>query len=415
MSKEVIIIGGGIIGLCSAYYLHKEGHHVTVIDQSAMDSGASYVNAGYLSPSHIIPLAAPGVMKKGLKWMFNPTSPLFIKPRLNSDFLRWTWAFNKSCSVKNVNQGIAAIKDIAVLGRDLYSEIRSDENFTFQLEKKGLLMVCQTEKMLEEEIHVGKMATKEGLPVKELSFDELKQMEPNVQLQAKGAVLYECDWHTTPQTFMDEMKAFLEASGVTIRKNEKVEDISIQNNKITSIRTKNTSYTADEFVLAAGSWSNLLSKKLGIKLLLEAGKGYRINTERDLGITMPAILTEAKIAVTPMQGFTRFAGTMEIAGINHKINKVRVETIANATQRYYPDIKLSNAEKEAATSGLRPVSPDGLPYIGKSSTCNNLTIATGHAMMGWTMGTSTGKLVSEIISDQKPSLSLEAYHPDRKF
>lgn len=397
MSKEVIIIGGGIIGLCSAYYLHKEGHHVTVIDQSAMDSGASYVNAGYLSPSHIIPLAAPGVMKKGLKWMFNPTSPLFIKPRLNSDFLRWTWAFNKSCSVKNVNQGIAAIKDIAVLGRDLYSEIRSDENFTFQLEKKGLLMVCQTEKMLEEEIHVGKMATKEGLPVKELSFDELKQMEPNVQLQAKGAVLYECDWHTTPQTFMDEMKAFLEASGVTIRKNEKVEDISIQNNKITSIRTKNTSYTADEFVLAAGSWSNLLSKKLGIKLLLEAGKGYRINTERDLGITMPAILTEAKIAVTPMQGFTRFAGTMEIAGINHKINKVRVETIANATQRYYPDIKLSNAEKEAATSGLRPVSPDGLPYIGKSSTCNNLTIATGHAMMGWTMGTSTGNWFQKLF------------------
>ncbi|WP_108808942.1 NAD(P)/FAD-dependent oxidoreductase [Aquimarina spinulae] len=415
MSKEVIIIGGGIIGLCSAYYLHKEGHHVTVIDQSAMNSGASYVNAGYLSPSHIIPLAAPGVMKKGLKWMFNPTSPLFIKPRLNLDFLRWTWAFNKSCSVKNVNQGIAAIKDIAVLGRDLYSEIRSDENFTFQLEKKGLLMICQTEKMLEEEIHVGKMATKEGLPVKELSFDELKQMEPNVQLQAKGAVLYECDWHTTPQTFMDEMKAFLEASGVTIRKNEKVEDISIQNNKITSIHTKNTSYTADEFVLAAGSWSNLLSKKLGIKLLLEAGKGYRINAERDLGITMPAILTEAKIAVTPMQGFTRFAGTMEIAGINHNINKVRVETIASATQRYYPDIKLSNREKEAATSGLRPVSPDGLPYIGKSNTCNNLTIATGHAMMGWTMGTSTGKLVSEIISDQKPSLSLDAYHPDRKF
>ncbi|EZH71387.1 amino acid dehydrogenase [Aquimarina atlantica] len=413
--KNCIVIGGGIIGLCSAYYLHKEGHHVTVIDQSAMDSGASYVNAGYLSPSHIIPLAAPGVMKKGLKWMFNPTSPLFIKPRLNSDFLRWTWAFNKSCSVKNVNRGIAAIKDIAVLGRDLYSEIRSDENFTFQLEKKGLLMVCQTEKMLEEEIHVGRIAIKEGLPVKELSFDELKQIEPNVQLQAKGAVLYECDWHTTPQTFMDEMKAFLEASGVTIHKNEKVEDIHVENNKITSIHTKNTSYTADEFVLAAGSWSNLLSKKLGIKLLLEAGKGYRINSERDLGITMPAILTEAKIAVTPMQGFTRFAGTMEIAGINHNINKVRVETIANATQRYYPDIKLSNTEKEAATSGLRPVSPDGLPYIGKSGACNNLTIATGHAMMGWTMGTSTGKLVSEIISDQKPSLNLEAYHPDRKF
>ncbi|WP_062054604.1 NAD(P)/FAD-dependent oxidoreductase [Aquimarina longa] len=415
MNKEVIIIGGGIIGLCSAYYLHKEGHQVTILDQSSMDSGASYVNAGYLSPSHIIPLAAPGMMKKGLKWMFNPSSPLFIKPRLNSDFLQWGWAFNTSCSTKNVTNGIAAIKDIAILGRDLYAEIKSEEKFSFQLEKKGLLMVCQTEKMLEEETHIAKIAAKEGLPTRELSLDELKKIEPNVQLNAKGAVHYQCDWHTTPQTFMDEMKTFLKASGVQILKNEKVVDIIIKNNEITLIATKNKSYTADEFVLAAGSWSHLLSKKLGIQILLEAGKGYRINSKRELGITIPAILAEAKVAITPMQGFTRFAGTMEITGINHTINKVRVEAIANATQRYYPEIKLSSEEKEAVACGLRPVSPDGIPYIGKSTRCKNLTIATGHAMMGWSMGPSTGKLVSEIISDQKPSLNLEPYHPDRRF
>ena len=413
--KNCIIIGGGIIGLCSAYYLQKEGHQVTVLDQSSMDFGASYINAGYLSPSHIIPLAAPGVMKKGLKWMFNSTSPLFIKPRIHPEFLEWTWAFNKSCSAKNVHRGIPAIKDIAVLGRDLYAEIKTEENFSFQLEKKGLLMICQTDKMLEEEIKVANIAANEGLAVKELSLQELKKMEPNADIQAKGAVHYACDWHTTPQTFMEEMKKYLAASGVVIIKNEKVEDITVTNNQITSIQTKNKTYTADEFVLAAGSWSNLLSKKLGIKLLLEAGKGYRITSERDFGITIPAILAEAKVAITPMQNFTQFAGTMEIAGINHTINKVRVEAIANATQRYYPKTELSSTEKDTAQCGLRPVSPDGIPYIGKSKKCKNLTIATGHAMMGWSMGPSTGKLVSEIVSNKKTSLEIQNYHPDRTF
>ncbi len=413
--KNCIVIGGGIIGLCTAYYLHKEGHQVTVIDQSSMDFGASYVNAGYLSPSHIIPLAAPGVMKKGLQWMFNPSSPLFIKPRLNSNFLKWTLAFNASCSNKNVHKGIPAIKEIAILGRDLYTDIKNNENFSFQLEKKGLLMLCQTEKMLEEEIRVAETAIKEGLVAKTLSKQELQELHPDTAVQAIGATWYECDAHTTPNTFMKEMKIHLEASGVRFHKNEKIENLSFNNGKIVTVGNSTHTYTADEYILTAGSWSNQLSKLLGINLLLEAGKGYRINSDRNLGITIPAILAEAKVAITPMDGFTRFAGTMEIAGINHRINQVRVEAIAKATQRYFPNIELTPEEKGKAACGLRPVTPDGLPYIGKSSKCDNLTIATGHAMMGWSMGSATGKLVSELISDKKPSLDLDVYHPDRKF
>jgi D-amino-acid dehydrogenase len=189
----------------------------------------------------------------------------------------------------------------------------------------------------------------------------------------------------------------------------------VNRKEIVAVKTNKQILKADEVVLAAGSWSNLLSKKLGLKLLLQAGKGYRINTERETGITIPAILAEAKAAVTPMNGFTRFAGTMEIAGINHNINKVRVEAIANAAKRYYPNIELTEEEKDNAACGLRPVSPDGLPYIGRSSKCKNLTIAAGHAMMGWSMGTGTGKLVAEIISEQKPSLNLSPFNPDRKF
>lgn len=415
MSKKVIIIGGGIIGLCSAYYLQKEGHQVTIVDQSNLDSGASYVNAGYLSPSHIIPLSAPGVMKKGLKWMFNKSSPLYIKPRLDLDFLKWTLAFNKSCNAAHVKKAIPAIKAISLLSQDLYDDIKRDENFSFHYEKKGLLMLCQTNKALEQEIQTASLAKTEGLDAKEINLEELKHLEPNALLNVKGATYYKCDFHTTPHEFMNEMKVHLKAKGVVFYINEKVQDLDVKNEKILAVKTDKQLLNADEVILSAGSWSSFLSKKLGLKLLLQAGKGYRINTEKETGISIPAILTEAKVAVTPMNGFTRFAGTMEIAGINHNINKTRVDAIAKAASRYYPEINLTSEEKSNAASGLRPVSPDGLPYIGKSSKCKNLTIATGHAMMGWSMGTATGKLVSEIISEQKPSLELANYNPDRRF
>ena len=415
MSKNIIIIGGGIIGLCSAYYLQKEGHQVTIVDQSNMEAGASYVNAGYISPSHIIPLSAPGVMKQGLKWMFNSSSPLYIKPRLDIDFLKWTWAFNKSCNTAHVQKAIPTIKDITLLSQKLYEDINQAEGFHSHNEKKGLLMLCQTEKVLEHEVKTAHLAKREGLDVVELNANELKEVEPNVQLNAIGAVYFKCDSHSTPNEFMEAMKAYLKQVGVVFYSNETVEDLEFKNGAITAIKTNKQTLKADEFVLAAGSWTSLLSKKIGLKLLLQAGKGYRINSNQNTNITVPAILTEAKVAVTPMHGFTRFAGTMEIAGINHTIRKERVEAIANAVTRYYPDVVLSSEEKSQATCGLRPLSPDGLPYIGKSLKCNNLTIATGHAMMGWSMGPATGKLVSEIISNKKPSISLDMFHPDRVF
>jgi len=414
--KKVVVIGGGVIGLCSAYYLIKEGHDVTVVDQSTMDYGASYVNAGYLTPSHIIPIAAPGVVKQGIKWMFNSKSPLYIKPSLNPAFLSWAWAFNSSCSEVNVNRSIRAIKDINLLSADLFSDIKASEGFGFQLENKGLLMLCQTEEMLNEELHIAKIAREEGLDVTEISREDIANLQPEVKINSQGGLHYKCDSHTTPHEFMREMYVWLEEKGVRFYKNEKVTDLRISGEGlIESVITQNHELVAEEFVLAAGSWSHFLSKKLGVKIRLQAGKGYRINKDEYTGITIPAILAEAKVAVTPMNGFTRFAGTMEIAGINHKINPLRVNAIAEAVQRYYPEVVVSDVEKKQAACGLRPVSPDGRPYIGVSSKCANLTIAAGHAMMGWSMAPATGKLVSEIISEKKTSMNISSFHPDRTF
>jgi D-amino-acid dehydrogenase len=355
------------------------------------------------------------MVKQGLKWMLDARSPLYIKPRWNASFLKWAWAFQKSCSAKNVQISISAIKDISLLSAQLFSEIKASEGFTFQLENKGLLILCQTEAKLKKELQHAKIGIEEGLEVTEYSASDLKRMEPNVAINALGAVHYQCDWHSTPHEFMREMHDWLVANGVRFYKNEKVEDLQISEEKIHKIITQNHTFSGDEFVLAAGSWSGLLSRKLGIQIPLEAGKGYRINVVQATGISIPAVLAEANVAVTPMNGFTRFSGTMEIAGINHNINPVRVEAIAKAAQKYYPKISILPEEKEAAACGLRPVSPDGRPYIGRSSKCKNLTIATGHAMQGWSMAPATGKLVSEIISEKKLSMNLEAFHPDRKF
>ncbi len=415
MSKKVVIIGGGIMGVCSAYFLHKEGHEVTIIDKSNFSSGASFVNAGYITPSHIISLAAPGIITKGLKWMFNPASPFYVKPRLDKDFLQWAWAFKRSATKKKVAQSIPVIKDINILSRELYIAMKSSGDLDFHYEHKGLLMAYKHDKAGEQEWEVGKKAIELGLKVENLTAKEVEALEPKANLNIKGAVYFHSDAHMTPGGFMKNMLSYLRENGVTILAEEEVKDIIISNNSIKKVVTNKQEILADEFVMAAGSWSPLISKKLGIKMLLQPGKGYRINVAQETNITIPAVLLEAKVAVTPMDGFTRFSGTMEIDKINHKINPIRVNAIANSASKYYHGLQISTQDKEAAQCGLRPVTPDGLPYIGKTSQYNNLTFATGHAMMGWSLGPATGKLVSEIVSDKKASLDLSPFHVQRSF
>ncbi|MEQ5791167.1 FAD-dependent oxidoreductase [Muricauda sp. NFXS6] len=415
-NKSVIVVGGGIVGLSTAYFLQKAGHEVTVLDRSDITSGASFVNAGYLTPSHIISLASPGMITQGLKYMFNSSSPFYMKPRLDPDFIRWAWYFKRSSTKAKVDQSMTVIRDINLLSRELYEGIQASNDLgDFQIGQQGLMMVYQTEKARDHEMEVLEKAAKMGLVGKHLSKDELKKMEPNVDFNAEGAILWECDRHTTPPLIMKKMVEYLETVGVDIHKNEEVTDLSVSGGNIIEIKTEKASYMADEVVFAAGSWTVNLSKKLNLKLPLQAGKGYRIDMEEPTNITIPAILMEKKIAVTPMEGFTRFAGTMEFSGINHTIRKERVAAIAKAAEAYYNGFKIPEKAKNEAKCGLRPVSPDGLPYIGKPKNINNLTIATGHAMMGWSMGPATGKLVTELISGDKLSMDISPFAPQRNF
>lgn len=417
--KSCVIIGGGIIGLSTAYYLHKEGCKVTVLDQTDMtgsQGGASYVNAGYLTPSHIISLAAPGMITKGLKWMFNSRSPFYIKPRLDLDFLRWTWYFKRSATAQKVQRAIPVIKDINILSGELYDELKlSGDLGDFPLEHIGLLMLYKNEAVGEAERKVAEKVNDIGLAVKNLSADEVKQLEPNLNHEVKGAIHYECDAHTTPNIIMQRLQEYLVNNGVKIVPNASVKGFKTNSEKVVSVLTDKENHTGDEVVIASGAWSKDLTKYLGIKLPLEAGKGYSLNVEKPLDINYPAILMEPKVAVTPMHGFTRFAGTMELSGINHNIMDQRVLAITAAAESYYDNLKIPDDAIANVKCGLRPLSPDGLPYIGRLNGFENVILATGHAMMGWSLGPATGKLVTEIVTERKLSMDITPFDPNRKF
>ena len=404
------------MGLCCAYYLNKEGHRVQVLDKSAMDRGASYVNAGYLTPSHIIPLASPGMMAKGIKWMFDSSSPFYLKPRLDPNFLKWAWQFHRSSTTAKVNRAIPIIAEINILSKELYQELYDSGDLgDFQLVKDGLLMLYKSEKGGKAEFEVMRRVQDLGLAARELSLDELTILQPGLSPEIRGAMHYQCDAHTTPTQLMEKLKGYLLEQGVEIHANTEVEGFSQGDGILKAVKTSNNEFPAEEVVLASGAWSPLLARELGLSLSLQAGKGYRIDIYRPTPIKLPAILMEAKVAVTPMEGFTRLAGTMEFSGINHQIRRNRVSAIARLAEKYYQGFEVKPQEEGQAACGLRPVTPDGLPYIGRVSSWKNLSLATGHAMMGWSLGPVTGKLISEIISDKPTSLSLNTLHPERRF
>ena len=411
--KEVIIVGGGIIGLATAYYLNLEGHDVSVIDQDKIKSGASHINSGYLTPSHIIPLAAPGMISKGFRWMFNNSSPFFIKPRFDLDLINWGMKFIKSCTSEHVQKSMKSILDINLLSKKLFIEMQQSNTFDFHLESKGLLMAYKTSLAEREEAKAASWAKDLGIIVKQLSKEEILKIQPKAPMEVAGAFMYESDAHTTPELFMNNLKNHLMSRGVKFFLDTVVSSFQKKEKKIETLNTNKGIFKADEFVIATGAWTEGVLKELGIKLSIQAGKGYSFDVQDVTGLSIPAILSEAKVAVTPMSGYTRFGGTMEISGINSKINSRRVLSIVNAAKEYYPGIEIQKTSVDKARSGLRPLSTDGLPFIGRHSSFKNLVLASGHAMMGWSLGPATGKLVTELISGYDPSLDLKPYSPER--
>jgi D-amino-acid dehydrogenase len=414
MAKKIGIIGGGIIGLCSAYYLHKSGFIVTIIDQSDLTDGCSFGNAGMIVPSHIMPLAAPGMISKGIRWMFNSSSPFYVKPRFNKDLLRWGYQFYKHSTKSHVEKAIPALKELSFFSKSMYQQLYKELPFDFGYKERGLLMLYQKAETEKEEIEAAHVANRAGVQANVLSLQEIQTMEPDVRVQARGGVYYPGDAHVIPQVLVRGLIDYLKTNGVEIRSGTMVTGFQPYAGSINQLKTDHGDIDIDGLVIAAGSWSGSLVDGLGISLPMQGGKGYSFTLPDVKSNTrIPSIFLEARVAVTPMGNTLRFGGTMEINGIDHSINMKRVKGIVESIPRYYPDMKITMPKQEEVWHGLRPCSPDGLPYIGRSKKWENVIIATGHSMMGLSLGAGTGKLVSEIFSETKTSISIDAFGPER--
>ncbi|HLX92658.1 MAG TPA: FAD-dependent oxidoreductase [Puia sp.] len=414
MDREIIVIGGGVIGLSCAYYLNKVGLPVTVIERGDITSGTSFGNAGYISPSHFVPLASPGIIAKGLRWMLSSSSPFYIKPRIDPALVRWGIAFWRSANEKKMQRNIPHLNNILHLSRELMTDIKNDLGNQFRMAEKGCFMLYKSAGTQSHELDLAREAEKLGIKTRILSRNEIQQMEPEVEVDVLGGVLYSDDCHLHPGDFMATLKDHLRINGVRFLLNTEVKGFECAASSIRAILTDGGRLKCSDVVAAAGSWLPNVLRLLGISILMQPGKGYSITYENvDRNLQYPAILVDDRVAMTPMLNDLRMGGTMEISGINDKVLIKRVQAIFNAAKRYYPNLNLQFPETRRIWSGLRPLSPDGLPYIGKHRKFTNLAIAGGHAMLGLSLAAATGKLIAETLSNQITSIDCSAFAVER--
>ena len=415
MSKHIVIIGGGVIGLAVAYYAQQRGHRVTVLERGAAGhDSCSLGNAGMIVPSHFTPLAAPGMVALGLKWMWNPESPFYVQPRLDGDLLAWGLKFWRAATPARARAAAPLIRDLSYASRACFEELAAQPGFDFGLEKRGLLMLCQTQHALDEEAQTAAKARALNIPAEVLDAKAAAALEPGVRMDIAGAVLFPQDCHLTPQRFLADLQRAVIGAGGEVVFDSEVTGWRCESRKIVAARTARGEIAGDEFVLCGGAWSAELARELRLAVPMQAGKGYSLTLPHPRQLPkLCAIFTEARVAVTPMNGTLRFGGTMEIAGLNERINPRRVAGIIKSVPRYYPDFSPDDFASIRPWSGLRPCSPDGLPYLGRTRAYENLCLATGHAMMGLSLGPITGQFIASILSGEKPALDLQLLDPDR--
>lgn len=412
--KPTLIVGGGIVGLFTAYFLQKEGVEVTVIDKTDLSQNCSTGNAGMIVPSHIIPLAAPGMISKGISWMFSSKSPFYIHPRLDYKLARWCMLFFKNANEKQVEKAIPHLKNLSLLSKALYLTFKAEHpEAALALQEKGLMMAYQTEAIEKEETEFAFLARKHGLEAEILGPSELKEIEPNIKLNARGAVLFPGDAHLDPGALYGFLKTYLKEKGVTFLTESEVKGFEKTATQVTAVITKEGRLSCEKVVLCGGSWSGELADMLGFSLPMMGGKGYSFIQKNNPEIKQATILTEQKVAVSPYGETIRFGGTMEITGTSQKVNINRVKGIFESINQYYPEFEAKFPETDKIWKGLRPCSPDGLPYIGFAPNYTNVLVGSGHSMMGVSLAPATGKLLAELHEQKDTSLKINGFEVGR--
>ncbi len=357
-------------------------------------------------PSHFIPLAAPGVISQGLKWMLNPKSPFYLKPRFDPALWSWCWKFFRHANATHVDNSKHLLSTMSLESRQLFLQLA--EELDFDLATRGLMMLCSTEAGLEEESEVAAMADEVGVQAEVCDAARVRELDPEIQMDVVGGVWFSQDCHLDPLIFLEELRKGIHSRGGVFLDTE-CKSFTQSNGRVVSIETeKGELLAAEHIIIAGGAWSGELTNQLGLNIPMQGGKGYSLTLNKPIELPkLCSLLKEARVAVTPMGSKLRVGGTMEICGTDLSVNRKRLQGIIEGFCDFFPAFTSNDFTGLNAWSGLRPCTPDGLPCIGAVPDLQNVTVATGHSMLGLSLGPVTGKLVSDLVTNGKPGMDVD--------
>lgn len=411
---RVVVAGGGVIGICCAYYLAKAGAEVTVLERSEIGDGATFGNAGVIAPGHT-PITRPGRLKQAIRSMLRPLSPFYVPPRLSLSLLRWLLVFARHCTDEHVASAMQTLGPMGHASLRLFDELIEEEKLECGYRRAGYYEVCMTESGLEAVKQEAAFVGRYGFETQVLSGDQMRRREPRLGERIAGGVFYSQAATLNPHRFATELAARARRFGAALCTGKAVGEVVLEGGRARGVRTSDGErLEADAVVLATGAYSVSVVRRLGLKLPLEPAKGYHrdaVAKATEPLLREACVLAERLVFCTPMGAFTRFAGTLEFSGVNDVIRRPRLEQLTRAALEYFPN--LPPFEIVSEWCGLRPCLPDGLPAVGAVERYPGLYIATGHAMAGLTLGPVSGKLVAELILEGAPSLDIRALRPER--
>jgi D-amino-acid dehydrogenase len=413
--EHVIVVGGGVIGVCCSYFLVRRGIRVTVLERDEIGKGASYGNAGVISPGHL-PINKPGRVKQALKSLLDPLSPLYVAPRLDPELASWLWTFSKNCSEEHLEFSMRTLGPMGHATRRLFDELIEEEKLECDFRPGGYHEAYLTGGGLASGQKEAGYVLKHGYRPEILSREALQAREPALNSRVVGGVFYPEAATVNPYHFVLELADRARRHGVVFRTRTEAVSVVTANGGVRGVHTADgETMPGDAVILAPGVYGTGLIRKLGLRFPLQAAKGYHRDCQPGDGkapmLRLACVLAERSVFCTPMDGFMRFAGTLEFSGVNHEIRRPRLEQLTNAAKLYLN--RFGSIEPLSEWCGLRPCLPDGLPAVGPVKGYNGLFIATGHGMLGLTLGPITGKLVSEHVLDGAPGMDIAALRPER--
>src|SRR5687767_6779375 len=410
--QDVVIIGGGVIGVCSAYYLAQKGLQVTLIEKGEIASGCSYGNGGLIVPSHSVPLASPGALGSGLRWLVDAESPFYIKPRFDMDLFSWLIRFALASRPSQMLRSVPIMRDLLFASRTLYEELAERAGFDFGFAGKGSLLVYLSKEKLQHEMGEAHLLERFDIPLKVLDQAQVHDLEPALLPQVIGGIYYPRDGHINPHRFVTGLAEKAQSLGAQVCTQTEVTRFESSQGKITKIHTTRGDISPNQVILATGSWSPEVARSLKLRIPIQAAKGYSITLENpSVTPKIPISFGEARVVVNPLGDSLRIVGTLELAGMDFSINSRRVEAMRMSSMGYLPG--LDEAKVIEIWRGLRPCTPDGLPIISRSRDFDNLIVAAGHAMLGMSLGPITGKLVSQLVNGEKTDVDVLPFRMER--